>query len=205
MSRSEMSFAGPTIRPASRSPTPPSNGSFGGPPTDEAPLSDHWMQGRITSSQGQRTPTSDANSRTRCGCFERCPIFVQPLSSGWLYLSDCITTFDKIVSRRKLALEAYHTAWKPYSVSWMASSAASSPFIRRVRRYTSVKALDEARRGRRAYNATMVTLPHEPQNEMPNREAAWPQSQQCTLTCSLRGTALILWACRRASDATQDM
>lgn len=205
MSRSEMSSAGPTIRPASRSPTPPSNGSFGGPPTDEAPLSDYWMQGRVTSSQGQRAPTSDANSRTRCGCFEGCPFFVDPLKPGSPYLSASTKTVNIIVSRRKLALEAYYTARKAYYVSWVASSAASSPFIRRVRRYTIIKAPDEARRRRRAYNATMVTLPHEPQNEMPNREAAWPQSQQCTLTCSLRGTALILWACRRASDATQDM
>jgi hypothetical protein len=58
---------------------------------------------------------------------------------------------------------------------------------------------------RLAYNATMITLPLGLQNEMPNREAAmnWPQSQQRTLICSLRGTVLCAGAGQQAWESTK--
>lgn len=58
---------------------------------------------------------------------------------------------------------------------------------------------------RLAYNATMIPLPLELQNEMPNREAAmnWPQFQQRTLICSLRGTVLCAGAGQQAWESTK--
>lgn len=58
---------------------------------------------------------------------------------------------------------------------------------------------------RLAYDATMITLPFELQNETPNREAAmnWPQSQQRTLICSLRGTVLCAGAGQQAWESTK--
>jgi hypothetical protein len=70
MSRLEMSFTGPGIRPASRSSTPSAIGTLGSASTTEATLSDSWMPDYDVPSQGQRAPTPDADSRTEWRCCE---------------------------------------------------------------------------------------------------------------------------------------
>lgn len=65
MSRSKMSFAGPTIRLSSGSQTPPAIGTLGATTAAAITMSGCWMPSHAVSSQGQCTPTFDEDPWTK--------------------------------------------------------------------------------------------------------------------------------------------
>lgn len=90
MSRSEMSFAGPTFRLPSGPSTPPAIDTSGGSSAAKAPLPDAWMSEDATFPQGQHATTPDENSWTGCRYHKAHPSHVAPMKSK-RYFSDSST------------------------------------------------------------------------------------------------------------------
>lgn len=155
------------------------------------------MSDHATSSQGQRTPTPEELPWTRCDCYDGCPFFVGLTYPALFDVAYNIQTGQQ--EQRERFSESERRS--PYD-GWM----LDYKLIRSRRNYFTYL-WDDLDETLPAYSTTMVTLPLESQNDSPNREAAtdWPQSQQCTLVCSLHGTVRILWLCDQAWESTKHM
>lgn len=211
MSASKMSFAGPTIRPSSGSQTPPEIGTFNGTTAAEVTTPDRRMQIQPALSQGQRTQTSDEVPSTGCLHCRFLPFVMQFMAGKSVYLANIATMEKRALEIRELrsilcsAIRGSRV-FPEIDQEWDLRLITLDDYlyVEETLLYLAIP-LTAAEEVRPACDTTKIITPSELQNILPNRQAAtdWPQSQRCTLTCSLHETVLVLWACHQALVSTK--